>query len=215
MSRYPEYDEISALAEAAGLIVMGALEEDGRSLILLGAGPGFWDIFSTSPEASDGAADPVDRWSERVVDRLAALLDAEAIFPFGGPPYAPFIRWAVDSGRAWQSPVGMLVHDRVGMMISYRGALHLPRSIPLPAPISENPCLSCESRPCVSACPVGALSDMHGYRLDACHAYLDTGPGQRSCMTRGCAVRLACPVSAGAGRTAAQSALHMEAFHRR
>ena len=47
MSLYPEYDEISALAEAAGLIVMGALEEDGRSLILLGAGPGFWDIFST------------------------------------------------------------------------------------------------------------------------------------------------------------------------
>ncbi|GHF63268.1 hypothetical protein GCM10017056_38170 [Seohaeicola zhoushanensis] len=208
------YAEIEAAAQAAGLIVMGALLHEGRTLILLGAGAAFWPVFRAAPEATDTQPDPVDRWSLRVVGALAERFDATALFPFGGPPYQPFIAWARASGRAFQSPVGMLVHDSVGMMISYRGALHLPGEIACPVPAGVSPCDSCAAKPCTTACPVGALSADRPYDLDACHGFLDTRPGQ-DCMAQGCAARRACPLSAGAGREPAQSAHHMKVFHKR
>ncbi|MDK3018707.1 ferredoxin [Pseudodonghicola sp. IC7] len=185
----------------------------GGTLILFGTAAAFWPVFTASPEWADGAPDPVDRWSQRVVGALAAEFDGAAHFPFGGPPYTPFIDWALKSGRAFSSPTGMLVHDRVGMMISYRGALHLPQAIALPAPAAASPCDSCADRPCLSACPVSALSGSGPYDVPRCHAFLDRSAG-KSCMMEGCAVRRACPVSRGAGRRTAQSALHMRSFHR-
>lgn len=218
----PRYDALQQAAEAAGLIVMGALDvasarpkglEDG-TLMLFGAGPGFWPAFTASPEWADGAPDPIDRWSTRVIGALARNHGGVPHFPFGGPPYTPFIDWALKSGRAVQSPVGMLVHDRVGMMISYRGALHWPAErFALPPAPASSPCEGCVDRPCVTACPVGALAGDHGYDVPRCHAFLDQPEG-KSCMLQGCAVRRACPVSRGAERPAAQSALHMRSFHR-
>lgn len=214
------YDRVKEAAEAAGLIVMGALDVDatgakglsGGSLILLGAGAEFWPVFTQSAEAQDGAPDPVDRWSLRVIGGLAATRGATAYFPFGGPPYASFIDWALKSGRAFTTPVGMMVHDRVGMMISYRGALHFADPIALPEAIGPSPCDSCVQRPCLSACPVGALAGDHAYDVPRCHEFLDSPAGQ-SCMMAGCAVRRACPISRGAGRRPAQSAHHMRSFH--
>ncbi|WP_424985973.1 hypothetical protein [Microbulbifer sp. S227A] len=203
-----------------GLLMMGAVyparvpvrDLSHGTLILLGCGPGFWPKFTASDEARDGRADPVDRWSTRVVTQLADRHGAAPYFPFGGPPYAPFINWATQSGRAHSSPTGMLVHDTVGLMISYRGALHFQAELPLPARTDDSPCATCPTRPCTTACPVGALSETQPYDLAACHAYLDTAAGQ-DCMQNGCAARRACPISAGANRLPAQSALHMKAFH--
>lgn len=194
-------------------MVAGAFHpEDGGTLVLLGAAAGFWDILQSAPEF--GGDDPVDRYSERVVSAMAAEFGAEAVFPFGGPPYAPFIGWALQSGRAWQSPVGMLIHDAAGLMISYRGALRFGETLPLQEVAGIAPCETCVDRPCLGACPVDALSAERGYDVPACHAFLDTGPGS-DCMTRGCKARRACPVSRRFGRDPAQSAHHMRAFHRR
>lgn len=214
------YAQVQTHATKAGLLTMGALHpgpakakglRDG-TLILLGAAGAFWPVFSTSPEALDGQPDPIDRWSTRVVGGLAAQLGARAYYPFGGPPYMPFIDWALKSGRAFSSPTGMMVHDSVGLLISYRGALHFPETFDIPAATAAAPCDSCAGQPCATTCPVAALSDVAAYDLTACHNYLDTPPGQ-SCMIQGCAARLACPLSAGAGRLPFQSALHMKAFH--
>ena len=71
---------IAAAARAEGLGVLGALHPgpgDGapagcRTLVLLGPDePGFWGVFQASPEVGDGAADPLNRWSERVIGGLA------------------------------------------------------------------------------------------------------------------------------------------------
>lgn len=214
------YSHIAQAADTAGLLVMGALHpartgakqlQDG-TLILLGAGPAFWPVFSTSDEGQDGRPDPIDRWSARVVAAMAKDMGAQAHYPFGGPPYAPFIDWALKSGRAFSSPTGMMVHDTVGLMISYRGALHFPQELAIPTPCTASPCATCADRPCACACPVGALGTDAPYHLPACHSYLDSHAG-RACMTQGCAARRACPISHGAGRLPAQSTHHMKAFH--
>ena len=190
--------------------------EDGlapglRTLVLLGPGePGFWAHVTDQPEWRDGAPDPIDRWSRRVIDALAAGVGGQALYPFGGPPYRPFYQWAVRSGRAWASPVTLLVHDRAGLFASYRGAVAISEAPPAPAP-QPSPCEACADKPCLSACPPRALT-AKGYDLPTCHAFLD-GPSGRDCLIQGCVVRRACPVSRAYGRLAAQSAYHMRLFH--
>jgi ferredoxin len=213
VSRLPE---LSDLAAREGLFVAGVAPlcpEDGlperfRSVALLAPDePGFWPVFSTSPEMREGADDPLDRWSRRVIGRLACALGTKTVFPFGGPPWRPFTGWARRSGRAWPSPVGLLVHDRAGLWISYRGGLLLEEEAP---PVSvPRPCDACP-KPCLTACPVNALTPDR-YDVAACHAVLDT-PGGQVCLQGGCLVRRACPVGAGR-RDPAQSAFHMKAFH--
>ncbi|QBY02386.1 ferredoxin [Rhodophyticola sp. CCM32] len=184
--------------------------EGTGTLLLLGPDePGFWAHVTSEPEFADGKPDPMDRWSRRVIGHLACDLGAKAQFPFGGPPYAPFIRWAGRTGRAWVSPVSILVHDTAGLMLSYRGALALTEQIDLPEP-PPPPCETC-AKPCLTACPVNALTS-DGYDTDTCHRYLDTAPGT-ACMTRGCDVRRACPVSQSYDRLPEQSAFHMRSFH--
>ncbi|MEX0277649.1 MAG: ferredoxin [Ruegeria sp.] len=211
------YNGVLRAAEQVGLIVMGALHPrladakqlDRGTLILLGAGASFWPALKSSPEWH--GADPVDRWSERVIGDLARDMSADAYFPFGGPPYTPFIDWALKSGRTFSSPVGALVHDTVGMMISFRGALHFEDEFAIPEADGVSPCLTCAA-PCAQTCPVGALNSHDFYNVDACHGHLSTKEGQ-TCMTGGCLARLSCPLSAGAGRDPEQSAHHMKAFH--
>ncbi len=212
-----DYAAVVARSAAVQLEVLGGfaceadpgLPKGTRSLLLLGPRePGFWAAVQASPEG--GGADPVDRWSRRVVGTLACDLGAKALFPFGGPPYQPFYAWALRTGRVWQSPVRLLVHEAQGLLVSFRGALALQEALELPAaPVS--PCEGC-AMPCLTACPVAALTGA-GYDLPRCHGFLDT-PDGGDCMGGGCLVRRACPVSQGYARMPQQSAHHMRQFHR-
>lgn len=196
----------------AGGVARGAapLPEGVETLLLLAPdGPRFWPHITASSEYRDGQPDPLDRWSVRVIDALAAEHGAQAVYPFGVSPPHPFYAWALASGQIFASPVAWLVHPRAGLWLSFRGALGFGVALDLPPP-AANPCSGCP-RPCVSACPVGALTDK-GYDLPACHAFLDTAQGQ-GCMEQGCAVRAACPLSQASGRAPEQSAFHMRQFH--
>lgn len=215
------YGDLLAACHAVGLDIFGGFHPgpgDGApdgcgSLLMLGPlEPGFWAGFTQSGEYLDEQPDPMDRWSRRVIGQLAEDLGAQALFPFGGPPFQPFIGWAMRTGRAWQSPAGMLVHDGAGLMVSYRGALGLADVVDLPA-LPDRPCETCSQKPCLTACPVNALSAATGYDVAACHGFLD-GDAGGDCMEQGCAARRVCPVSQSYGRVAAQSAFHMRSFHK-
>lgn len=201
-----------ALTVAGGVLRDAAPLPDGVETLLMIApdGPRFWAAFAQSPEYRDGQPDPMDRWSVRVLDGLARKLDARAFYPFGASPPHPFFTWALASGRAQSSPVQWLIHDRQGLWLSFRGALGFATAIDMPAPATAS-CEGC-ARPCVTACPVGALTDK-GYDVPACHAFLDTPEGA-DCLANGCTVRRACPVSHAFGRDPDQSAFHMRHFHR-
>lgn len=222
MTAPPRFQDILSAAQGVDLDVLGTVHPErvpvqgltGGTLILLGLkGTPTWRRIAAAPEFADSAPDPLDRWSRRVVDGLARRFDAEAHYPFGGPPYAPFVNWALASGRAFTSPSQMMVHDTVGMLISYRGALHLRQDIETPTPsLRRSPCESCAQRPCLSACPAHALIDGGPYDLSACHSHL-AAPDGVPCLSNGCLARLACPLSRGAERDPAQSAHHMSYFH--
>lgn len=188
------------------------LPADRASLLLVGPAPGegMWRAFTASPEGRDGHADPLDRWSRRVIGDVARRFDALPLFPFDGPPHLPFPAWARRSGRAWTSPVHLLVHDTAGLLASWRGALALHDVLPLHRPERPRPCEDCAGRPCATACPAGVLTPK-GYDVAACRAFVASSAG-RLCREQGCRVRLACPLSQTLGRPQEQSAFHMRAF---
>lgn len=205
------YEALTPAPEQEALAVFGALHEGEETIVLLGPHePGFWACFTATPEYQDGQADPLDRWSKRVIGRLAADWGGAPVFPSDGPPFAPFLDWAIKTGQAWQSPVGMLVHARAGLMVSFRGAVRLQGRLVLP-PTSSNPCESCTGQPCLSACPVGALNSGMEYDVPRCKAHIKSLAGT-NCFSAGCLVRRACPVSQDYGRRPAQSAFHMRSF---
>ncbi len=207
-----------------GLVPRGAflLEEgertgelaDVRTIVLAGmAGREGWSAFAASPEASDGLADPLDRWSRRVIAALAGELGARALFPFGGPPFLPFQQWAQRAEAVHPSPIGILIHPRYGLWHSYRGALGLSEKLAIAEPATVRaPCESCTGRWCLSACPVGAFSSA-GYDVAACAGHLRSGAGA-DCMGLSCRARRACPVGAEHAYGPEQANFIMRAFLR-
>lgn len=213
-----DYETLQNAARPHHLTIVGAFHPDaddgapegtGTLVLLAPAEPTFWPHFTASPEYLDGAPHPMNRWSTRTLTTIAKPLDATPLFPFGGPPYLPFISWATKSGSIHASPISLLVHNDQGLMISFRGALALPERISLTPP-RLSPCLLCAA-PCETACPVDALSE-DGYDTAACHSFLETAAGA-DCMTKGCKARRACPVSQDFDRNTDQSAFHMRSFH--
>lgn len=219
------YAEIEAALAAEGLIARGGFHPGGddtvpalptgeapRTLVLAGnAGTGLWPAFSASAEASDGGPDPLDRWSARVLAGLAADLGAAALFPFGGPPYLPFQRWALRAEPVAPSPLGVLIHPVYGLWHAYRGALAFAERIELPSrPEQASPCDGCRDQPCLSACPVGAFT-ADGYALAACVGHISGRDGQ-DCLTLSCRTRHACPVGQEFVYEPAQAGFHMAAF---
>lgn len=199
-----------------GLAVTGAFApapEDGApdgtgTLALVGAdGPAMWQAFRASPEMTDGAPDPLDRWSARVIGEVAAALGATALFPFGGPPYLPFMRWAAKAEGARPSPIGMSVTPDRGLWASWRGALALREAPAMETPALPDPCAGCPA-PCLTACPVDAFAGGR-YDIPACTAHVASEAGL-ACRRGGCLARHACP--AGAAPAPQQAAFHLAAF---
>jgi hypothetical protein len=201
---------LATAAGQAGLALHGALHEGEETLALLGPDGARWEaVFAAAPEAADRRPDPIDRWSRRIVGALAESFAGRAVFPFDGPPWPPVFRWAAASGACHPSPVGMLVHARAGLWVSFRGVVALPGLLPLPQP-EPSPCGTCAGRPCLTACPVGAFTG-GAYDVPSCIGHL-AGAGRLTCLATGCAVRHACPAGAALTPAAAQAARHMTAF---
>ena len=206
-------------AARRGLGIVGGLypgPEDSapkgtRTLLLLGPdGPKMWEVFSASDEATDGKPHPLDRWSRRVISVLAVKFNAQALFPFGGPPYNPFQHWAARGEGAVTSPVAMQVSPTRGLWASYRGALALTERVDLPGIKRRNPCDGCPA-PCLTACPVEAFAG-GTYNVPTCTAHVNGDDG--AACRKGCLVRRACPAGSGTDLPEAQRVFHMRAFLR-
>ncbi len=212
-----DFAGIERAVSAFGLSVVGGFHpgpNDGvtqsiRTLLLLGpGGPAMWNHFAQSPEYQDDAPHGMDRWSRRVISGLAEDLLAEAIFPFGGPPWAPFQKWATLGEHAVSSPVGMQAAPNRGLWASYRGALLFQEMLGLPEWPSASPCAPCPA-PCRTACPVDAFAT-GTYDTKRCVAHVLSPEGE-ACRD-GCLVRKSCPAGQQIQLPAEQRTFHMAAF---
>lgn len=217
---------IDILLKPFGLFLFGSLQvscedqvpdvaenQPARQLLLIGnGGSSLWQAFSRSLEFRDGMANSLDRWSTRVGNHLASKLKGRAIFPFSGPPYAPFLSWAGKTGQALPSRISMSMHARFGLWHAYRFALVLPELRGDLAVESEfkSPCLSCVDEPCLKACPVSAFTN-DSYLVDQCMDYLVTDP-KSACRKLGCEARRACPVGTKFTYLPQHAKFHMDAF---
>lgn len=180
------------------------------TLLLLGwTGGAQWPAFAASPEYHDGQPDPLDRWTRRHLAHAAAQLDAQALHPGEGPPYLPFQRWAIRAENLAPSPLGLLIHPAWGLWHAWRGALALRERLDLAeTPAAAIPCAGCP-RPCLTACPVSAFTPA-AYDATACATHL--GTDHQTCLTTGCAARLACPVYPPVPYSPDQLRFHMAAL---
>jgi hypothetical protein len=184
-----------------------------RTLVLIGnVGSELWDLSGAEIAAMTGP-NPLDRWTRQVVDPLARAIGGVALYPFVGPPYWPFQRWAERAEGVRSSPIGIQIHPEYGLWHAYRAAILLPVTMNLSSPeAGAHPCDTCVDRPCLTHCPVGAFSPA-GYDVDRCVAHVvavQYEPG--SCSDVGCLARLACPVGAGWRYRPDHARFHMAAF---
>jgi ferredoxin-like protein FixX len=223
-------ERLAAALHAHGMLIRGGflLTEDderglagfpdlvatarGRTLVLIGnAGSALYDAFFT---ARDGAGDnPLDDWTRRVVAPIATALGARAAFPSDGPPWLPFQGWAMRAEGLQASPLGVLIHPEYGLWHAYRAALIFDTELDLPATLARpHPCDTCIDRPCLSACPVGAVT-AEAYLVDNCAQHVASRDGA-ACRTLGCLARRACPVGAAHRYPDRAMSFHMAAFLR-
>lgn len=219
------YRTLESAVAGHGLILRGGFRvragdrvpdfDDGRpalTMVLVGnAGPAMWQRFKLSPEIADAALDPLNRWTQRIIDALAEDLGARALYPFGGPPHRPFVDWAKRCEPVRESPLGILIHPEFGLWHAYRGALAFATHVNVPEVAqSARPCDLCAEKPCLSACPVGAFDGIR-YDLNACVSQVESPEG-RECLGGGCQARRACPHGVSYGYSNSQAEFHTRAF---
>jgi len=185
-----------------------------RTLILVGnVGSELWDK-SGAEIAAMGIPDPLDRWTRAIIDPIAQLNDGRALYPFGGPPYWPFQRWAARAEGVRSSPIGIQIHPEYGLWHAYRAAILLPVAIELPREVHAHPCDTCADKPCLTHCPVHAFSAA-GYEVDRCVDHVVAVQYEMgSCNDVGCLARLACPIGSEWRYQPDHARFHMAAFVR-
>lgn len=143
---------------------------------------------------------PVDAYSAQVVRDalLTCYPGAHNTFFYPQPLDAPLAvdlqRLGALAGWHYPAPFRVGINATWGPWFAYR-ALVLTDAPLVPTPRVESvaPCASCSGRPCLAACPAGALdADAACFDLASCLEYR-LAPDSRCALT--CLARLACPVA--------------------
>ncbi|MGI9487250.1 MAG: hypothetical protein ACR2RF_15515 [Geminicoccaceae bacterium] len=193
--------------------------EPSTVAIVGNVGSAVWPFFEAARQNSPGLT--LDRWTETIVGEIAKKFGIDAVYPFEGPPFHPFIRWAERTGTLFPSPLGLTVHPTFGLWIAFRAALLIDQplegdSMPQGNSVSgRHPCNDCMDRPCLTTCPVGAFS-AKGYAFETCLDHL--AKPVNDCRQAGCLARIACPVGQKHRYEKDHAAFHMEQLlsaHRR
>jgi len=164
-----------------------------RQLILFGhGGRRLWECVQAQGAGSDH---PIDEHSVRTVNawRSQALPHARARFVFPGPTPIGLQRLGMLAGWHHASPFMVGIDAVWGSWFAYRAAILTDTGL-APSATQDNghPCETCVDKPCIAACPAGAL-DGDRFHLKACNARrLAAGSG----CALGCTARNACPVGA-------------------
>jgi hypothetical protein len=183
-----------------------------QTVLLIGnVGGAMWPAFAESGAREKFPSDPLDCWTRATLGPIAQSFGAAAVYPFLGPPYYPFQRWAARAEPVHVSPLRIFIHPVYGLWHAYRAAFLFADRLELPVRVDEpSPCDTCREQPCLSACPVEAFGAA-GLDDLACAHHVDGRSGS-PCRDDGCLARRACPVGREFSYPPEQMAFHMEAF---
>lgn len=218
MRKRVRYGDIAAAVADTGMIARGgfvtdeadhAAALDTACVVMIGnIGGAIWPHFERQRRPG---RDPLDRWTRASLQPIANRFGATFVHP-SDQPYQPFQRWAQRADLVWQSPIGLLIHPTSGLWHAYRGALLFPEVVEgLPiVEARQSPCMTCVGQPCLTTCPVDAFT-AGGYDSQACREHVRSGL-EPTCLSAGCAARLACPIGVEHRYGADQMRFHMAAF---
>ncbi|WP_417832701.1 ferredoxin [Terasakiella sp.] len=207
-----DYRDIENSVKALGLCLRGGFVDEDKTYILVGnTGSDIWKEFG--PAYDDWVEpNPLDEWTKRHIDPIAADFGAEALYPFIGPPFMPFQRWAMKADAVFPSPIGPLIHPEYGLWHAYRAALVFEEPVS-GLPVREeiaSPCIACELKPCLVSCPVDAFVE-GTFKFQKCLDHLNKKL-EGSCMHNGCLARRACPIGAEYRYHREHARFHMDKF---
>ncbi len=184
-----------------------------RTVLLIGnAGMAMWRAFRAARPVPRGS-NPLEAWLDPLIEEAArAAGAARVIFP-ARQPYPPVQRWAQRAEAVHASPIGLLIHPRFGLFHAYRAVLLFAGRLELAArAAAASPCDGCAERPCLSACPAGAIRPDR-FDAVACVDHVTASAGG-NCRERGCLARRACPVGREFNYAPEAGAFHMAAVVR-
>ena len=121
--------KIEIVLKEFGLTNLGIVIFNNRFLkkyeiaMLIGPDEPFFGIYLKIKRIHLWSKNPLNKWSKRIIDSIAKKFSGTAFYPFQNNPIIPFYDWALNTGKFWQSPVKLLVHERRGLMVSFRGAI--------------------------------------------------------------------------------------------
>lgn len=171
------------LGETAGFTQLILLGHGGRRL---------WERVQAAGLDSEH---PIDEYTIATVDRCFADYLPGRHYRIVYPGDAPLGLQSLGRLAGWHhaSPFMVGIDGQFGSWSAYR-AVVLADSDFCPSPVVDrgHPCASCANRPCIAACPAGALADDR-FALDKCSRFrlLPDSP-----CAHGCLARLACPIGA-------------------
>ncbi|HJV92806.1 MAG TPA: hypothetical protein VJ572_04970 [Azonexus sp.] len=159
-----------------------------RQLILIGhGGKAMWAAMKAAGVAAEH---PIDQFSLATTERWLGGLPHAIVYP----AETSVGLQALGKLAGWHhaSPFMVGINEIWGSWYAYRVVLLTASDfVPTPPQVTVSPCTRCQDKPCVAACPAGALNG-DAFDLQKCIAYRKT-PASRCKAT--CVARITCPVA--------------------
>ena len=160
------------------------------AILFAHGGPKIWSAMKSS---GIGGTDPMDTYSSHVAINYAETFlsgESKLLYPFGET--FDLTQLGELAGWSFPSPLGINIHPTYGLWFAFRALLVVEQRLePSIREEFNSPCDECLDRPCQSACPVGAVSDINAFNLAKCVDF--RRQAQSPCAHR-CLARLSCPV---------------------
>lgn len=158
-----------------------ALLPQAKTIVVIGNGGGeFWRGFRAycdqHPDYLHEREHPLDDYTVEIIEkaltpqlqRVGAVYRYVYPFRFWTEPVS-FMHLARAAGLAGPSILGVVIHPHYGPWIALRAAVLVDQELDAPPPAKGfNPCPTCVERPCVAACPAGAIDPEQGWDIPAC-----------------------------------------------
>lgn len=164
---------------------------DYRRLVLFGhGGRRLWDALQAR---GMNGPDPIDHYSITCArDFIRHALGDPPVYRLypEAPHLVPLQQLGAAAGWSAPSPLGSGIHPVYGVWFAYRAAFLVDADLPLLSdPPAPDRCAACGAKPCIAACPPGAVQ-VTAVDIERCarHRLRPSSP----CADR-CLARLACP----------------------